>query len=103
MITNYLYNTRPLQYQGVSVDATSHDIYLDAQIDANYITGALNIDTSAVNIFIEGNQKKISGATGNRPLPRYVGQQFFDTTLNKPIYVKTISPTVWVDANGTTV
>lgn len=103
MITDYLYNTRPLQYQGVSIDSTSHDIYIDAQIDATYITTPLNIDSAAQNIFIEGNQKKISGSTSNRPAPRYVGQPFFDTTLGKQIHLKQISPAVWVDATGATV
>lgn len=46
-----------------------------------------------------------SGATANRPTdsdrnPLYVGQTYFDTTLTKPIWVKSRNPTVWVDATG---
>jgi len=32
-----------------------------------------------------------------------VGDQHFDTTLNKPIWLKSIDPHVWIDAAGTTV
>jgi len=49
-----------------------------------------------------------SGSTADRPNdstrnPFYVGQFYFDTTLNKPIWVKSRNPTVWVDATGTPV
>ena len=43
-----------------------------------------------------------SGTTAQRPtLFLYVGRPYFDTTLVKPIWVKT--STVWVDATGTPV
>ena len=43
-----------------------------------------------------------SGDTASRPSSyREVGQMYFDTTLNKPIWYKGSS--TWVDANGTTV
>lgn len=32
-----------------------------------------------------------------------VGDWYYDTTLNKPIWVNSISPVVWKDAAGTTV
>jgi hypothetical protein len=43
-----------------------------------------------------------SGATANRPTSNlWIGRTFFDTTLNKPIWVKAVSPAVvWVDATG---
>ncbi len=44
-----------------------------------------------------------SGATTARPtMNQYVGMPYFDTTLGKPIWLKTPggSP-VWVDATGT--
>lgn len=45
-----------------------------------------------------------SGTTTNRPTQNlYVGRIYFDTTLGKQINVKSISPTVWVDGNGTVV
>lgn len=44
-----------------------------------------------------------SGTTANRPTSKlFIGRRFFDTTLGKPIYVKSLSPTVWVDGVGTT-
>lgn len=49
-----------------------------------------------------------SGSTANRPIeslqnPLYISQMFFDTTLGKPIWVKSRNPTVWVDATGAAV
>jgi hypothetical protein len=50
-----------------------------------------------------------SGSTAKRPVnssrnPMYIGQQYFDTTLGKPIWVKTVTPAiVWVDATGAVV
>lgn len=45
-----------------------------------------------------------NGVTASRPTSPVVGQQYYDTTLNKPIWCKVggASPT-WVDATGTTV
>ncbi len=47
-----------------------------------------------------------SGTTEQRPnptslIPLYVGQSYFDTTLGKPVWVKSLNPTVWVDGVGT--
>src|SRR4051812_32297524 len=55
-----------------------------------------------------------SGLTADRPTerllasdpptpPLWVGRMYFDTTLGKPIWVKSIGPLVWVDATGTPV
>ena len=40
------------------------------------------------------------GTTEERPKNITVGFYYFDTTLNKPIWLKSISPKEWVDANG---
>lgn len=45
-----------------------------------------------------------SGATSARPNATYVGQFFFDQTLNRPIWAKTIgASTVWIEAGGAVV
>lgn len=46
-----------------------------------------------------------SGATAERPTNLlWIGRQFYDTTLNKPVYVSQARPTVvWRDAAGTIV
>lgn len=49
-----------------------------------------------------------NGTTANRPVENsqislYIGQPYFDTTLGKPIWVKSKNPTVWVDATGAAV
>ena len=43
---------------------------------------------------------ELSGAS--RPANAVVGQMFFDTNINKPIWLKT-APSTWVDSTGTTV
>lgn len=46
-----------------------------------------------------------SGTTAQRPTKNlWVGRMYYDTTLNKPIWVNAITPAVvWKDAAGTTV
>ncbi len=46
-----------------------------------------------------------SGATADRPTAKlWNGRFYFDTTLNKPIWIKAVKPAVvWVDATGSTV
>ena len=42
-----------------------------------------------------------SGVTADRPTANlWVGRQFYDITLNKPVYVSAVNPTVWRDAAG---
>jgi hypothetical protein len=42
-----------------------------------------------------------SGTTANRPTALlWVGRPYFDTTLNKPVWVAAVKPTVWRDAAG---
>lgn len=43
-----------------------------------------------------------SGTTANRPTSLlWAGRFYWDTDLGKPVFVKSISPTVWVDGAGT--
>lgn len=44
-----------------------------------------------------------SGVTADRPTRLlWIGRRYFDTTLGKPVYLKTLgSPNVWVDGVGT--
>lgn len=41
-----------------------------------------------------------SGPTSSRPVPSSVGQQYFDTTLNQPVWCSSTSPIHWVNAAG---
>jgi len=42
-----------------------------------------------------------SGPTAQRPTKLlWVGRPFYDTTLNKPIWLNAINPVVWRDAAG---
>jgi len=46
-----------------------------------------------------------SGPTTSRPTSeldgRYIGMQYFDTTLGYSVYLKSVNPDVWVDGGGT--
>ena len=53
------------------------------------------------SIIVTGQQ---SGVTAKRPVDQvWIGRQFFDTSLGKPVYVKSVKPIVWVDASGAVV
>jgi hypothetical protein len=42
-----------------------------------------------------------SGTTADRPTTNlWIGQQYFDTTLGKPVWLKSVKPSVWVLATG---
>jgi hypothetical protein len=41
--------------------------------------------------------------TTQRPSSPVIGQHTFDTTLNIPIWCKSLNPVVWVNASGTAV
>lgn len=52
----------------------------------------------ATSILVAAQQ---SGTTADRPTKLlWLGRRYFDTTLGKPIYVKSVNPTVWVDGAG---
>lgn len=43
-----------------------------------------------------------SGTTAQRPTrDLWIGRYFWDSTLGKPVFVKSLGPTVWVDGAGT--
>ncbi len=42
-----------------------------------------------------------SGITANRPTKGlWIGRRYYDTTLNVPVYVAQVNPTVWRNASG---
>jgi hypothetical protein len=41
-----------------------------------------------------------SGTTSARPLPAFIGQPYFDTTIGFMVWAKQLLPTIWVDAAG---
>jgi len=45
-----------------------------------------------------------SGVTADRPTKvLWVGRRYFDTTLGKPVWIRSVKPAVWVDGAGTVV
>ena len=63
------------------------------QVDGNFTALA-----AAVNSAISQ-----SGTTLQRPVPTYIGQSYFDTTLGFQINCKQLSPVIWVAASGVSV
>jgi hypothetical protein len=56
------------------------------------------------SVFIICKAVQNSSTTANRPTTDlFIGMPYFDTTLNKPIWLKSVSPNVWIDATGATV
>ena len=50
------------------------------------------------NIVISVQQ---SGTTADRPTKLlWIGRRYFDETAGKPVYLKSINPSVWVDGAG---
>jgi hypothetical protein len=57
---------------------------------------------SLAHVFLFSVQE--SGPSTNRPPKRlWIGRRYFDTTLGLPVYVKSVKPTVWVNAAGAVV
>lgn len=55
---------------------------------------------SRVNAFVNAGRQ--SGATAGRPIKvLWIGRRYYDTTLGKPVYVRSVNPAVWVDFSGT--
>lgn len=56
------------------------------------------------SVFIICFSMQQSGTTAQRPTTNlWIGRFYFDTTLNLPIWVKTVSTVVWIKADGTVV
>lgn len=74
-------------------------------VDANgYVTPQWLAWLNSINTWCVGNGQ--SGTTSQRPTGQslFVGRPYFDTTLNLPIWVKQVSPSVvWINGAGTVV
>jgi len=56
-------------------------------------------------MWLAANSVTESGTTAQRPTDKlWLGRPYYDTTLNLPVYVNAVSPSVvWKDAAGNTV
>ncbi len=78
-------------------DAPFRDVPEGTSIPASWVQWISKVRTFAGSV-------SDSGATANRPTTGlFIGRQYFDTTLGKPIFLKTVSPADWVDATGASV
>lgn len=69
-------------------------------------TGMIAVQWSMwiANLWSLANSVDGSGITADRPTSGlFAGRAYFDTTLGKPIWLKSVRPTVWVDGAGTSV
>ena len=79
------------------------------QIGADGKAVALNTDWASFLHSLQQTAFNISrsGPTASRPTStldgRWIGMNFFDTTLGKPIWLKSVNADVWVDATGAAV
>jgi hypothetical protein len=77
------------------------------QFNGDIVTGQAptqNFMSWALGVFQVVFACSQSGATSARPSTGlWVGRPYFDTTLNKPIWVQSTSPVIWQDATGTAV
>jgi len=73
-----------------------YDDIIQNYIDANILIDEINLKLDLIN---DTNK---TFTTALRPTIKTVGYTCFDTTLNKPIWLKT-TPSVWVDATGAVV
>jgi len=70
--------------------------------DGNNVTIAWDQWFSRVQGIVSSVQQ--SGATAERPTSNlWIGRRFYDTTLNLPVYVSAVRPTVWRNAAGAVV
>lgn len=66
-------------------------LYGLAQVQANWFT----------QVYIICFAIQESGTTAQRPTKNlWLGRRYYDTTINKPVYVSAVLPTVFRDAAG---
>ena len=65
-------------------------------------TNAANITTATPTVVaLNSNKATGIGSTAQRPvIALYLGMQYFDTSLGKPVYCSQLNPVVWRDAAG---
>lgn len=61
-----------------------------------------DIPLSVIAAFVLANSPS-SGTTAQRPIPSFIGQPYFDTTLAFMVWAKQTVPAIWVDAAGVSV
>jgi hypothetical protein len=89
----------------LNASATLVEIVGDA-IGANVVRNGSTISSYATSQFkVRANSgwmiTEAVGTTAARPVGATVGQRYFDTTLGKPVWLKT-APSTWADATGAT-
>ncbi len=63
-------------------------------INPGFMPGTTAIEWALSRTYISG------GPTTSRPIPQSVPYQYFDETLNIPIWCTSLSPLIWVNAAG---
>lgn len=63
-----------------------------------------DIPLSVLGLYLSsGGGAVLSGPTANRPIPGFVAQPYFDTTLGFMVWASSLSPVIWVSASGVAV
>lgn len=66
-------------------------------------TADIPLASLAAFILGGGGTSVLSGPSANRPVPSFVAQPYFDTTLGFMVWASNLSPVVWVDSAGVSV
>ena len=102
-----------IEYDNIAIkDNTMTYVVTDELDEVNKITsstinGNIKINGTETKVYddinINNNINVLKDSGTIRPMASYVGQIFFDTNLNKPIWCKNVGTQIWVDAMGTVV
>lgn len=69
-----------------------------------YLEATRTIFTWFTQVFVICFSIQESGTTAERPTKSlWIGRRYYDRTLNKPVYVSSVNPTVWRDASSAVV
>lgn len=81
----------------IEINTTSLTAHYNSRLEYGDYEFALYLQTEGSNSTAWRNKGFKSGATSRRPANSKVGAQYFDTTINKPIW---FTGTIWVDVAG---
>lgn len=82
----------------ITADEVIYDKNRIVNANGSLVTSNIVLQISATTFI---NHSRLSGNTANRPVTTEIGQQYYDTSLSKPVWYAGAS--VWVDATGTAV
>jgi|SRR5882672_2386460 len=93
----------PIAGNSLQTDANGFFAFYAANGRYNISVSGSGITSYAINDVLLYDPAATSGTTSGRPVTPSIGQPYFDTTLQLPIWCKSIGPSVWINSAGGTV